>query len=138
MALRRECWRVFSLMLCLSLSGAAQTQGEMNEQACRNYKSADAELNRVYQKILRDYKADLTFIKKLKNAQRAWLVYRDAELAAVYPDTSPGVYGSVNPMCRCTELQHLTESRTEELRRWITGTIEGDVCAGSVRLQKSK
>jgi uncharacterized protein YecT (DUF1311 family) len=104
----------------------------------RNYKSADAELNRVYQKILRDYKADLTFIKKLKNAQRAWLVYRDAELAALYPDTAQGAYGSVNPMCRCNELQRLTEARTEELRRWITRTIEGDVCAGSVRLQKSR
>lgn len=122
--------------LFYSLAVTAQTQLEMNEQACSQYKLADAELNHVYQQILRAYKTDANFIKQLKNAQRAWLIYRDAQLTAIYPDTSPGAYGSANPMCRCHELRWLTEARTKELKRWIERTVEGDVCAGSVRPQK--
>jgi uncharacterized protein YecT (DUF1311 family) len=123
-------------MLFYALAATAQTQLEMNEQACSQYKLADAELNRIYQQILRAYKTDANFIKKFKNAQRAWLIYRDAQLAAIYPDTSPGAYGSANTMCRCHELRWLTEARTKELKRWVEGTVEGDVCAGSVRHQK--
>lgn len=136
--MRKELLLALSLTLFDSLSVTAQTQLEMNEQACSQYKLADTELNRVYQQILRAYKIDANFIKKLKNAQRAWLVYRDAQLAAIYPDDGPGAYGSVNPMCRCHELRWLTETRTKELKRWVEGTIEGDACAGSVRSQPPK
>ena len=136
--MRKKFLLALALTLFSSFGAAAQTQGEMTAQACREYKLADTELNRVYQQILRDYKADNAFIKKLKNAQRAWLAYRDAQLAAIYPDLSPGAYGSAHPMCRCHELRYLTEARTNELKRWVAGTSEGDVCAGSVRFQQPK
>ncbi len=113
-----------------------QTQGEMNDEACGKHKKADAELNRVYHRILREYANNRAFTRKFKSAQRAWIVFRDAHLASIYPDPSPSTYGSVNSMCRCITLTQLTDERVNQLKRWIDGTTEGDVCAGSIRLKK--
>ena len=112
----------------------AQTQAGMNREACDEYTNADAELNTIYQQVLRDYKADALFIGKLRAAQRTWILYRDAHLAALYPAADPrSQYGSVYPACRCAALAEVTRKRTEELRRWTGRVAEGDVCAGSVR-----
>src|SRR5262245_66304509 len=96
----------FALALALvisfhvSIGASDQTQLEMNQEACGNYKKSDLEMNRIYQKILRDYSGDKNFVQKMKVAQRAWVTFRDAHLDSIYPDPSPGAYGSVNPMCR--------------------------------------
>jgi uncharacterized protein YecT (DUF1311 family) len=113
----------------------AQTQGELDEQACGQFHKADVALNETYSKILKEYAKDQQFVAKLQTAQRAWLAFRDAELEALYPkDNKQAEYGTVYPMCHCSELQFLTEARIKELKRWIDGTIEGDVCAGSLRI----
>jgi len=99
-----------------------------------DYTRADQELNSVYREVLRSYADDPAFVKKLKAAQRAWLAFRDAELAALYPRAQePGYYGSIYPACFATAKADLTKRRTEDLRRWLDGVAEGDVCAGSVR-----
>jgi uncharacterized protein YecT (DUF1311 family) len=127
----------FSLLVLAMPTGASnQTQAEMNQDACGKYKKSDATLNETYQRILREYGKDQVFIQKIKAAQRAWLAFRDAHIAAIYPDPDPRAYGSVNPMCRCLILVQLTEERTKALQQWIDGTIEGDVCAGSVRIKR--
>jgi heat shock protein HslJ/uncharacterized protein YecT (DUF1311 family) len=122
------------LLPAFSVAALAQTQAGMNREACGEYTKADAELNTIYQQVLRDYKADALFIGKLTAAQRTWIPYRDAHLAALYPAADPrSQYGSVYPACRCAALAEVTRKRTEELRRWTGGAAEGDVCAGSVR-----
>lgn len=122
--------------LGLSTGTAGQTQGEMNQDACDRYKKADAGLNQTYQRILAEYRRDKTFIEKLKVAQRAWLTFRDAHLASIYPAENPRAeYGSVNPMCQCVILEQMTKERTNILQQWTKGTIEGDVCAGSVKVK---
>jgi uncharacterized protein YecT (DUF1311 family) len=104
----------------------------MTDQACGEFKKADAELNVVYQQILKTKAADTVFIKALREAQTAWLAFRDAHVKSIYPDPSPVAYGSVTPMCRCGILQQLTAQRSRQLKAlWIEGTQEGDVCAGS-------
>jgi uncharacterized protein YecT (DUF1311 family) len=121
--------------LCLAVA-LAQSQGQMNQQACDEYKSADVELNRVYRRVLSEYKGDALFVRKMKNAQRAWIAYRDAHLESLYPAENPRfAYGSVYPMCRCMVLTEMTKQRTMLMRRWLTGEKEGDVCAGSVKVQ---
>lgn len=84
----------------------AQTQDEMNQEACVEYKKADAELNKVFQQVLNDYKTDALFVRKMKIAQRAWVAYRDAHVDSLYPigpTANPCLqYGTVYPMCRCT------------------------------------
>jgi hypothetical protein len=44
-------------------------------------------------------------------------------------------YGSVYPMCAANLLSELTEARIKQLRVWLVGSEEGDVCSGSVRLK---
>ncbi|MDQ3277037.1 MAG: DUF1311 domain-containing protein [Bacteroidota bacterium] len=43
-----------------------QTQADMNKAAMDEQTKADKQLNTVYQKILKDYKADTAFINNLK------------------------------------------------------------------------
>ena len=127
------------LLVCLCVcvpAVQAQTQANLNDTACREYKQSDAELNRVYRQIQSEYRTDKIFLKKLQLAQRAWLAYRDAQLTALFPSEEPGTYGSVYPICRCVELNELTNKRTEEWKRWLAGTSEGDVCAGSLKLKR--
>jgi uncharacterized protein YecT (DUF1311 family) len=112
-----------------------QSQGDLDDEAAAQFKAADREMNRVYEAILKKYAKDTVFIAKLKNAQRAWLAFRDAELAANYPDPEPQfAYGSVYPMCASYLVAELTRERTKQLKAWLHGTQEGDVCAGSIQI----
>jgi uncharacterized protein YecT (DUF1311 family) len=111
-----------------------QTQQELNDKACSDYKQADREMNQAYQTILRDYAKDRAFIAALRKAQLAWIRYRDAHLNSIFPgDRSQ--YGSINTMCRCNDLAEITKERTQVLNRWVEGIEEGDVCAGSVKVK---
>ena len=123
-------------MMCFTLITAfcwGQSQGEMSNGAAQRYQQADKALNTTYQKILKEYKEDTAFIRNLKNAQRAWIQFRDAEMKAMYPDRKPGYYGSVQPMCWYNYKARLTEEREAKLKIWLEGIPEGDVCAGSVK-----
>lgn len=110
-----------------------QSQAQMNETALINFKKADKELNLTYNKILTDYKSDLEFILNLKTSQKIWIKFRDAEMKVKYPDRKPGYYGTAQPACLYNYKAELTKKRVRELRTWIGGTTEGDVCAGSVK-----
>ena len=112
----------------------ATSQTAMDMCASQSNAAADKELNQVYQQVLQKYATDKTFIAKFKAAQKAWLAFRDAELEARYPDAKSGDYGSVYPMCANNEEEALTRKRIAELREWLKGTQEGDVCAGSYQI----
>jgi uncharacterized protein YecT (DUF1311 family) len=101
-----------------------------------DYNAADAELNRVYNQVLKTYSSDHEFIEKLRESQRAWIKFRDAQLEALYPKADKrGEYGSEYPTCAADALAELTVARTKQLQRWLDGVEEGDVCAGSVRVK---
>ena len=117
-----------------SAFAGAQTQMQVNKEACDEYKKADAEMNAVYRRITRDYRQNPHFITALKKAQLAWIRYRDAHLESLFPRDA-GQYGSINPMCRCMNLAEITKERTHALDRWVEGIEEGDVCAGSVKVK---
>lgn len=116
------------------LTAHAQTQAEMNQGACAQYKKADQALNATYARVFKDYAKDPLFLAKLKQAQRAWIAFRDAHLAARFPKADKQTeYGSAYPTCRCGVLTELTEQREKELKVWADGIPEGDVCNGSVK-----
>lgn len=119
------------LLLLLCSEGIAfETQLELNEKACQRFSETDQKLNEVYNHILKAYKDDPLFIKNLKTAQKAWIVYRDRHLDALY---TPGEHwGSINPFCRCGELERLTQERLLHLESWLRQE-EGDGCAGTRR-----
>lgn len=121
--------------LLSSVTMRAETQTEMASAACRDYKKSDDALNKAYRRVLKTYAKDSVFIEKLKTAQNAWLQFRDAHLAALYPQGAEGS-GSVFPMCRCNALRAMTDARLETLKPWVASTTEGDVCAGSARRTK--
>jgi uncharacterized protein YecT (DUF1311 family) len=110
-----------------------QTQPELNESQFKLYEKAEKELNAIYQKILKEYKADTAFIKNLKTAQKLWIQFRDAEMKMKYPEREPGYYGSIQPLCWSIYLTELTQSRSKTLKIWLDGIEEGDACGGTVK-----
>jgi uncharacterized protein YecT (DUF1311 family) len=92
----------------------ANTQTEMNICAGKEYKTADAALNKVYQQLV----AILNVEEKaqLKAAQTAWIKYRDANCVFV-GDQYKG--GSIRPMIQGLCLADVTQNRTVELRAQI-------------------
>jgi uncharacterized protein YecT (DUF1311 family) len=89
----------------------ANTQAEMNICAGKEYKTADGTLNRVYQQLVAMLDAEEK--TQLKNAQTAWIKYRDAHCDFV-ADQYKG--GSIRPMIYSLCLADVTQNRTAELR----------------------
>ena len=121
------------LLMACPIAAFAQTQWEMNDQACEKAKAADKELNRVYQQVLREYADKKQFIANFKKAQRAWLAFRDAEYNAEYPGEPDYQWGSVRPMCDCFWMEGFTKNRVDGLRVWLKGIEEGEVCSDSYK-----
>src|SRR5262250_178724 len=67
----------------------AMSQASLNTCFCDRAQKADAELNDIYQQLLKKNASDTNFIEKLKISQRAWVTFRDAQLEAIYPDPDP-------------------------------------------------
>ena len=91
-----------------------QTQYEMNVCADRAYKAADAELNKVYNRLVS--KLDEAARTKLKVVEVTWLKYRDANCdyeAALYEG------GSIKPAIYSSCMERMTKARTAELREQI-------------------
>ena len=89
----------------------ARTQAEMNVCADRQFKAADAALNRVYNQLAAKLDADAR--AKLKAAEVSWLKYRDDNCdyeAAAFEG------GSMQPMIYSYCLERMTRARTTELR----------------------
>ncbi|MGA9996568.1 MAG: lysozyme inhibitor LprI family protein [Pyrinomonadaceae bacterium] len=107
----------------------AMTQADMNRCFCTQYTKADEELNRVYQQVLATNRDEQKFIEKLKEAQRAWVSFRDAHMLSLYPETDDpqAAYGTVYRMCYCMNQTVLTVERTKQLKKMLN-PVEGDVC----------
>jgi len=92
----------------------AESQAEMNICAGKEYKAADAQLNQVYQKL--SSMLDAEEKSQLKEAENAWLKYRDLNCDFV-ADQYKG--GSIRPMILGLCLADVTRNRTSELRNQI-------------------
>jgi len=95
------------------------TQFEMNVCAAEELKRADAELNRVYQQLLKAVEGDKRATAKIKAAEREWIVYRDAYLKAEYPEEDRANCGSICPMEFDLLATELTRDRTAVLRKLL-------------------
>ena len=91
-----------------------QTQAEMNICAGKDYKAADAALNRVYNQLTS--KLEGAERAKLKDAESAWLKYRDADC-----DYEASFFegGTIQPMILSSCFARVTKARTAELREQI-------------------
>jgi uncharacterized protein YecT (DUF1311 family) len=78
----------------------------------RAYDKADTELNRIYKLAFTGLDAKAT--ENLKKAQRAWIIYRDAQCDAEYAKWDGGSGG---PSAHLQCLYSLTQFRTRELHK---------------------
>jgi len=92
----------------------AQTQAEMTQCAEREYKAADVALNQVYRQLVA--MLDDEEKAQLKEAQTAWLKYRDTNCEFV-ADQYKG--GTMRPMIFGYCLAEVTSNRTAELKSQI-------------------
>ena len=89
----------------------AQSQAEMSICWGNEYKAGDARLNEAYRQFAS--KLDDEQKAQLKNAQLAWLKYRDANCDFV-ADQYKG--GTIRPMIGAICLADVTNNRTTELK----------------------
>lgn len=101
----------------------ATDQATLNACAARHQQEADAELNRVYGEIVRRLGGDSGTLDRLRDAQRAWIGFRDAECAFA---SSGAAGGSAFPMVMAGCMAGMTEARTEELEEYLH-CEEGDL-----------
>ncbi len=127
--MQRRCWPglVAGLLLCSMAVAApgdlrcnpAGTQREMNVCAADDFRKADAELNATWQALLKKEAADKLFIARLRTAQKAWLAFRDAELAAYFACAEQDVrqcWGSMYPLSFLGRKAAMTQERTRALK----------------------
>lgn len=100
------------------------TQTDMNQCAGEEYKKADAQLNKVYEKVLA--RAEAAQKTQLKAAQNAWIRFRDTDCAF---QTSATEGGSIHSMMLAQCMQIKSQARTKELEA-LLDCKEGDMtCA---------
>jgi uncharacterized protein YecT (DUF1311 family) len=104
----------------------SKTQAELNACAATDAQDADAELNRVYASLMEKLRNDPIALESLKQSQRQWIGYRDAQLKAFHPHT--GKEGSAHSMCISLEVAEITSQRIKILQAMLHPS-EGDVCA---------
>src|SRR6059058_4306255 len=93
----------------------AQTQSAMDAQARTDFQRADADLNKTYQSVL----AKLPTVEskqKLREAQRAWVVSRDAEAARAAKEADGG---SMAPRLHYETMTRLARDRINELNNMV-------------------
>nr|WP_245218935.1 lysozyme inhibitor LprI family protein [Rubellimicrobium aerolatum] len=103
--------------------GARPTQAEMNACAAEAWRAADAELNRAYGQALEvarrmDARGDGAPERTLREAQRAWVAFRDLACAA---EAQPFQPGSITGLIAAGCLERLTRARTDDLAAYVGG-----------------
>ena len=110
---------LIALLFVLPSMAHSQTQTEMNIQAAKDYKKADAGLNKTYQQVLKKYGENTLFIKELRAAQQLWVQFRDAEFKRAFPHYNEGntYYGSMFSLERSGFMETMTIERTKTLKK---------------------
>ena len=118
-----------ALMLSAAWPAAARdcgpdaTQTDLNGCAGEGLRQADAALNEAYGRIMDRLKPDPAAAQALREAQRAWLRFRDGECDFA---TIGAEGGNIRPMLVAQCRQQLTEQRVTQLRRYLS-CQEGDL-----------
>jgi len=102
----------------------ARTQNELNQCARSAFEKADAEMNRVYQHLISVTARGESHQQKLKEAQQAWLKYRDATCESEAAINAEGtIYTTAYNYC----LAQVTTERTKRLAMMMGGMMSRSV-----------
>ena len=101
------------ILLCAAAPVAvlAQTNAEMKEEAAELLEESDKAMNAAYQQLLKILGDEGK--KRLRDSQRAWLTFRDAQAGF---DSHPMAGGTGEGLERLGSLNQLTEERTKRLK----------------------
>ncbi len=94
-------------------------QAELSQCAADDYTASDKKLNDTWKSLIDKFKDDKTTTAKLKTAQKAWIVFRDAEVEAQFACEGGNCWGSMEGMLRNEVLKELTDTRTARLQKYI-------------------
>lgn len=118
---------IFTLLIIVSLElsaneeikcNAAGNQLELNICALDDFSKADKDLNETYQSLIKKEGGNVVFISKLRLAQKAWIIFRDADVAARFACPEDNVrtcWGSAYTMSYLYRKAELTRERTKHL-----------------------
>ena len=101
----------------------AEDQAAMAQCAAQAYQASDAQLNELFHEIRQRVGDDVDTRHLLRDAERAWVAFRDAECAFA---ASAVAGGSAYPMVLDLCLNELTQSRIEQFRQYLH-CEEGDM-----------
>lgn len=101
----------------------AEDQLQMNICAQNSYQAADAELNQRFNELRQRIGDDANTRSLLREAERAWLAFRDAECTFA---ASATLGGSANVMIYDNCLTDLTQQRSEQFLQYLN-CEEGDL-----------
>lgn len=104
--------------------GGLNNQTEMNLCEGDNFEQADSQLNAVYARLMK--KIGAAGQSKLREAQKSWIAYRDAQCAF---ETLGAIDGSIHGMVSAQCLTDLTRQQTKRLQHQAS-CEEGDVSCG--------
>ncbi len=108
-----------------------QTQFDLNVEADHSLRSAEQKMTTVLSQLRARASVDPDALALLDKAQLAWVAYRDAQLAVMWPSPEKQAkYGTVFPMCFSYASAALTNRRTTELELMLKRD-EGDVCGNA-------
>ena len=102
----------------------ATTQSDLDVCAAQKAQAADQILNKMYQQIVKKLGDDQNSVKNLVRAQRAWIVYRDAE-CRFSADDGPDS-GSIYPFIADECIEDLTKERIKDFQYFLS-CKEGDL-----------
>jgi uncharacterized protein YecT (DUF1311 family) len=125
--MRKTAMIVLLTTLCSTPASASpcadQTQRGLDACAGVARDKADAALNGVYKEIVARLADDAAETKRLIEAEKAWIAFRDAECTFA---NSSNAGGSIYPMVYSGCLSRLTKARTKELAGYLN-CAEGDM-----------
>jgi len=108
----------------------ANTQRDMDECSAAALSDADRQLNATYQAVLKKWAAFPATATKVRQAQRNWLTYRDADVAARFAiadqDRAAGTAGTAYPAARNLYQAGLVFERVARLCEFLRGDAYGE------------
>ena len=110
-----------------ALENCNRSQSDMNTCAEYRYVQADLELNRVYLELAG--RSDERDARKLRTAQQAWVLWRDANCDYEASDLEGG---SLRPLVSLTCKSRVTGDRSE----WVLDMLSCTSVRGECRLRK--
>jgi uncharacterized protein YecT (DUF1311 family) len=117
------------VLAIVALAGAAsaQGQGDLNDQAGREFKAAEHRLEAVVNQL--DRQASPNGRARLKIAQAAWQTFRKADCDARTGSRGGSVYPMVYAYCMAAD----TDDRTKQLKHDLRCRQEDDLGCGAHR-----